>query len=118
MEKKLHAEIISYNMGGEAVCASAARISTTPGNALEIFTAAKDNPQNRTLIGKVLKSGHKSVVEHAVFTLAMRDVSVFVEQFFIECRLASFTVKSRRYVDFSGLGCHVPPELEDRKSVV
>ena len=115
MEKKLHAEIISYNMGGEAVCASAARISTTPGNALEIFTAAKDNPQNRTLIGKVLKSGHKSVIEHAVFTLAMRDVSVFVEQFFIECRLASFTVKSRRYVDFSGLGCHVPPELEGER---
>ena len=111
MERALHAAIISWNMKNEEVCASAARISTTAGNAQEIFDAAQGNPQNRGLIGKVLQSGHKSVIEHAVFTLAMRDVSVFVEQFLIECRLASFTVKSRRYVDFSGLGCHIPPEL-------
>ena len=110
MERELHAAIISWNGKNEEVCASAARISTTPGNALEIFGAAQDNPQNRPLIGKVLQSGHKSVIEHAVFTLALRDVSVYVEQFLIECRLASFTVKSRRYVDFGSLG--------DRKSVV
>ena len=111
MERERHAAIISWNMKNEEVCASAARISTTPGNALEIFCAAQDNPKNRALIGKVLQSGHKSVMEHAVFTLALRDVSVFVEQFLIECRLASFTVKSRRYVDFSSLGYHIPPEL-------
>jgi thymidylate synthase ThyX len=34
-----------------------------------------------------------------------------VEQYFIERRLASFTVKSRRYVDFSGLGYHIPPRV-------
>lgn len=111
MKRELHAAIISWNMKNEEVCASAARISTTPGNALEIFSAAQGNPKNRALIKKVLQSGHKSVMEHAVFTLALRDVSVFVEQFLIECRLASFTVKSRRYVDFSSLGYHVPPEL-------
>lgn len=112
MERKLHAEIISYNLHNEAVCASAARISTTAGDACEIFENARENPKNRALIQKVLASGHKSLIEHAVFTLALRDVSVFVEQFFIECRLASFTVKSRRYVDFSSLGYYVPPELE------
>ena len=111
MERARHAAIISWNVKNEEVCAGAARISTTPGNALEIFDAAQGNAQNRPLIGKVLQSGHKSVIEHAVFTLALRDVSVYVEQFLIECRLASFTVKSRRYVDFSGLGYHVPPEL-------
>ncbi len=112
MERELHAKIISRNAGSEEVCASAARISTTAGNAQEIFENARGNPKNRALIEKVLASGHKSLIEHAVFTIALRDVSVFVEQFFIECRLASFTVKSRRYVDFSRLGYHVPPELE------
>lgn len=111
MERELHAEIISYNAGSEDVCASAARISTTAGDAREIFENARGNPKNRALIEKVLASGHKSLIEHAVFTIALRDVSVFVEQFFIECRLASFTVKSRRYVDFSRLGYYVPPEL-------
>lgn len=112
MEREPHANIISCNANSEEVCASAARISTTAGDAQEIFENARGNPKNRALIGKVLSSGHKSLIEHAVFTLALRDVSVFVEQFFIECRLASFTVKSRRYVDFSSLGYHIPRSLE------
>ncbi len=115
MEKKLHAEVHHYNMGqGVRPCARGS-LSVHAGKCAGNFPDRQGQPQNRLVIGTVLKSGHKSVVEHAVFTLAMRDVSVFVEQFFIECRLASFTVKSRRYVDFSGLGCHVPPELEGER---
>ena len=112
MEREPHAKIISRNAYGEEVCAGAARISTTAGDAHEIFERAGGNPKNRALIGKVLASGHKSLIEHAAFTIALRDVSVFAEQFFIECRLASFTVKSRRYVDFSKLGYHIPHGLE------
>ncbi|MBQ9458953.1 MAG: FAD-dependent thymidylate synthase [Oscillospiraceae bacterium] len=106
------AKIISYNLHGEAVCAGAARISTTKGSALEIFEHEEPPEKNRALIGKVLASGHKSLLEHAVFTLALENVSVFVEEFFIECRLASFTVKSRRYVDFGASGYYIPETLE------
>lgn len=105
------AKIISWNVDNEAVCASAAKMSTTKGNANEIFEKSRNNPQNTDLIKKVLRSGHKSVIEHAVFSIAFWDVSAFVEQFLIECRLASFTVKSRRYVDFSSLGYIIPSEL-------
>ena len=111
MTRKSVAKIISWNVDNEAVCASAAKMSTTMGNANEIFEKAKNNPQNTDLIKKVLRSGHKSVIEHAVFSIAFWDVSAFVEQFLIECRLASFTVKSRRYVDFSNLGYLIPSEL-------
>ena len=86
-------------------------MSTTKGNANEIFEKSRNNPQNTDLIKKVLRSGHKSVIEHAVFSIAFWDVSAFVEQFLIECRLASFTVKSRRYVDFSSLGYIIPSDL-------
>lgn len=106
------AKIISWN-NSLALCASAAKISTTPGNAEEIFLATNNKPGNSALIQKVLKSGHQSILEHAVFSIAFRNVSVFVEQFLIECRLASFTVKSRRYVDFSEQGYYIPPELSD-----
>ncbi len=105
------AKIVSWSTGGEEVCAGAARISTTSGDALELFEKARGNSRNQELIGKVLRSGHRSVIEHAVFSIAMQNVSVYVEQYFIECRLASFTVKSRRYVDFSGLGYYIPPAL-------
>jgi len=111
MTTKSQAKIVSWSAAGEEVCASAARISTTPGDALELFEKARGNPRNQDLIGKVLRSGHRSVIEHAVFSIALQNVSVYVEQYFIERRLASFTVKSRRYVDFSGLGYYIPSEL-------
>ena len=111
MTTRSQVKIVGWNTAGEEVCASAARISTTPGDALELFEKAQGNPRNQDLIGKVLRSGHRSVIEHAVFSIALQNVSVYVEQYFIERRLASFTVKSRRYVDFSGLGYHIPPEL-------
>lgn len=44
--------------------------------------------------------------------MAFDNVSVFVEQFIIEFRLASFTVKSRRYVDFGNMG-YVTPEFSE-----
>lgn len=112
MNNPTQAKIVSWTSSGAEVCASAARISTTLGDALALFEKARNNPKNQDLIGKVVRSGHRSVIEHAVFSIALQNVSVFVEQYFIECRLASFTVKSRRYVDFSGLGYYVPPELE------
>lgn len=110
------AKIISYNNNCNEVCASAARISTTLGSADEIFEKAIGNPRNLDLIAKVLKSGHKSLIEHAVFTIAFWNVSAFVEQYLIECRLASFTVKSRRYVDFSKSGYYTPPDLSETAS--
>ena len=63
-----------------------------------------DSEKNEKLIGKVLSSGHTSVLEHGYVNLAFENVSVLAEQFLIEFRLASFTVKSRRYVDFSRRG--------------
>lgn len=111
MTRNSVAKNISWNVDNEAVCASAAKMSTTKGNANEIFEKSRNNPQNTDLIKKVLRSGHKSVIEHAVFSIAFWDVSAFVEQFLIECRLASFTVKSRRYVDFSSLGYIIPSDL-------
>ena len=95
------------------VCAASGRISTQSGTALEIFERSHDEEKNTSLIGKVTRSGHTSTIEHIFFNLAFENVSVVVEQFMIEFRLASFTVKSRRYVDFSDCGYLVPDFKND-----
>ncbi len=100
--------IIGLTDTGERIPAASGRISTQPGTALEILELSKDAQKNSNLISKVTRSGHTSTVEHTVFNLAFQNVSVLVEQFVIEFRLASFTVKSRRYVDFAKLGYYVP----------
>ena len=105
--------IVVKNREALRVAASAARISTQQGTAMEMFECSRGDERDLKLIGKVLSSGHKSVIEHQTFSVAFNDVSVLVEQFVIECRLASFTVKSRRYVDFAGAGFVVPDALED-----
>lgn len=105
---KSGAFIIGFSDCGESVCAASGRISTQKGTALEIFERSHDEEKNVKLISKVIRSGHTSTIEHMLFNLAFENVSVVVEQFMIEFRLASFTVKSRRYVDFSDSGYFVP----------
>ncbi len=100
--------IVGLTDTGERIPAASGRISTQPGTALEILELSKDSEKNANLISKVTRSGHTSTVEHTVFNLAFQNVSVLVEQFVIEFRLASFTVKSRRYVDFAKLGYYTP----------
>lgn len=102
------AVIIGMTDTGEKIPAASGRISTQPGTALEILDLSRDAQKNASLISKVTRSGHRSTVEHTVFNLAFQNVSVLVEQFVIEFRLASFTVKSRRYVDFANLGYYIP----------
>lgn len=115
-----HVTILGWTPNIEAMIASGGRISTMDGTADEIFRTSLSAGQekNEKLIGKVLSSGHTSVLEHGFLNLAFENVSVLAEQFLIEFRLASFTVKSRRYVDFSKAG-YVSPEFdsEEQKKV-
>lgn len=100
--------VIGLSSTGEELCAASGRISTQQGTALDIFEKSHDREKNASLIGKVTSSGHTSTLEHCFYNLAFSNVSVVVEQFMIEFRLASFTVQSRRYVDLRGCGYHVP----------
>ena len=105
------ARILIFNPEALRVVASSARISTQQGTALEIYDRGGEREKDLKLVGKVLASGHKSVMEHQTLSVAFNDVSVLVEQFVIEFRLASFTVKSRRYVDFSDAGYVIPEDM-------
>lgn len=103
--------IVGFSQDGEKLCSAGGRISTQPGDALEILEKSNDPAKNSSLIEKVTKSGHNSTVEHAYFNIAFNNVSIMTEQFLIEYRLASFTVKSRRYVDFGTTG-YVTPDFQ------
>ena len=111
---KSQALIIGMTDTDEKVTAASGRISTQEGTALSIWDKSQDKEKNANLIGKVTASGHTSTVEHTYFQLAFQNVTAVVEQFIIEFRLASYTVKSRRYVNFSDAGFYVP-EFNDEE---
>ena len=114
-ENRSCAKIIGQTENGIKICSAAARISTTEGTAFSVFNKSQESDEaNVNLITKVLNSGHKTIIEHHNFNIAFNNVSVIVEQFLIEFRLTSFTIKSRRYVDFTDAGYYMP-EIENKE---
>ncbi len=107
--------VLGMTCDGEKICSAAGRISTQQGTSIEIFERSADSEKNSSLIKKVTRSGHNSVVEHTFFNIAFCDVTAVTEEFMIEYRLASFTVKSRRYVDFSNVG-YFAPEFKNEEN--
>ncbi len=105
--------ILSETKSGERIVSCGGRISTREGTAVEFYKNATDKEKNLNLISKVVASGHKTVLEHHHFNLAFNNVSIFVEQYLIEFRLASYTIKSGRYVNFSGAGFNLPDGFSD-----
>lgn len=107
--------ILSETKNGERIVSCGGRISTRPGSAIELYRKATDKEKNLNLISKVVASGHKTVLEHHYFNVAFNNVSIYVEQFLIEFRLASYTIKSGRYVNFQKAGFNLPSGFNDEQ---
>lgn len=56
----------------------------------------------------VVGYGHGSVAEHAVVHLSIEDISILAAKELEDCRLASYTEKSTRYVEFDQDSFHIP----------
>lgn len=88
--------------------AAAGKLSRFNGNVFEILDSCNDFESNLKLIKRIIKMGHKSIIEHDYLVFALCDVTPIVEQTIIGNRLTSFTVKSRREVDFRTAGFYTP----------
>ena len=67
-----HVSILSVSPEAAAMIASGGRISTMDGTADEIYanSLSAGQEKNEKLIGKVLSSGHTSVLEHCYVNLS------------------------------------------------
>ena len=90
------------------VVATAGNLSRFNGNVMECYDDHSDYEKNVKLISNIIKMGHESICDHDYFVIALKDVSAIVEQTLIEERIASFTIKSRRNVNFKDAGYYVP----------
>jgi len=112
------AKILSETKNGEKICACAGTISTREGTATDIYNNRNNKEKNLQLVDKVISSGHKTIIEHHYFNIAFENVSVFFEQFLIEFRLGAYTIKSRRYVNFSKAGYNLPKDLSEKNKKI
>ena len=92
------------------ITASAGRLSRFQGDVFEILGLSEDKTleQNAKYVKNVVGMGHSSIIDHDYCVFAIKDVTPVIEQIIIEERFSSFTIKSRREVDFYQAGFYVP----------
>ncbi|MCL2740380.1 MAG: FAD-dependent thymidylate synthase [Oscillospiraceae bacterium] len=88
--------------------AAAGKLSRFEGDVFDVLDSCEDYGKNLNLIKRITAMGHESIIDHDYFVFAIKDVSPIVEQLLIKERIVSFTIKSRREVDFSNAGFYVP----------
>lgn len=99
------------------IVASAGNLSRANGTVTEVYNSRNDYEKNLKLIKLILNSGHKSILEHDYLVFAIEDVTPIIEQIIISYRLTSFTIKSRRNVDFRNAGFYTP-DFKDKNGNV
>lgn len=102
--------LIAHTPDPEAIVAAAAKICYSTLSVEEIIRNAMDG-DNADYIKKLAGMGHESPIEHVSFTFAIEGVSRSLLAQLTRHRIASYSVRSQRYVFESGFGFVVPPEI-------
>ena len=90
------------------IVATAGLLSRTKGDVFDLYASRDNYEKNLNIAKKIIGYGHETIIEHDYLVFGLKDVSPIIEQILIGQRLASFTVKSRREVDFSKVGYYTP----------
>jgi thymidylate synthase (FAD) len=96
------------------IVATAGKLSRFPGTVTEVYKSSTDYEKNKKFIERVIAMGHDSITDHDYLVFSLENVTPLVEQIIIQERFSSFTIKSRREVDFSKVG-FITPDFRDKK---
>lgn len=106
-------ELINYTPDPENTVATAAKCCYSSADLAELRKGIEEKSQT-VFIKRLIKTGHHSPIEHACFTFAVEGVSRSLLAQITRHRLASFSVKSQRYVSEYGMNFNyiVPETIE------
>jgi len=105
---ELKVTLLQHTPSPERAVASAGRLCYAPVSAAELKEAMSDDDVRRLVRGLV-RSGHMSALEHAVFTFAVDGISRACSHQLVRHRVASYSQQSQRYVRFGSEGGFVMP---------
>ncbi len=111
MQVKPKVTLIRYTSDPEATVALAAKLCYSDRELPELTDniLAKDNS---TFIARLVSMGHLSPLEHASFTFSIEGVSRSFLAQITRHRIASFSVRSQRYVSEESFNYVIPPAIE------
>ena len=112
METKLKVKLLSHTPDPEKVVATAAKLCYSSSD-IEHISEGLDEVSTQNFIKRLADLGHESPMEHVSFTFGVEGVSRSLLAQITRHRIASYSVKSQRYVT-EGQFCYViPPEISN-----
>lgn len=102
--------LLAHTPNPEKTVASAAKLCYSSSNIMDLYDGLTDE-KAADFVEMLSEIGHESPVEHASFTFGIEGVSrAFLAQI-TRHRLASYSVKSQRYVKEGAFEFVTPPEV-------
>lgn len=103
--------LISHTPIPEKLVASAAKLCYSSAGIDEIAEGLTEE-KTASFVHRLAEMGHDSVIEHVSFTFGIEGVSRSFLAQITRHRIASYSVKSQRYVNEADFQYVIPPEIE------
>ena len=107
----MNVELLQYNPDCEKIVAAAAKLCYSSSEIDGILNGL-DTEKTVAFIDRLMSMGHESPIEHISFTFGIEGVSRSLLAQFTRHRIASYSVKSQRYVNEGKFEYIMPPEIE------
>jgi len=107
----MNVELLQYNPDCEKIVAAAAKLCYSSSEIDGILNGL-DKEKTTEFINRLMSMGHESPIEHITFTFGIEGVSRSLLAQFTRHRIASYSVKSQRYVNEGKFEYIIPPEIE------
>ncbi len=108
----MNVELLQYNPECEKIVAAAAKLCYSSSEIDGILNGL-DKDKTVAFIERLMSMGHESPIEHISFTFGIEGVSRSLLAQFTRHRIASYSVKSQRYVNEGKFEYIIPPEIEN-----
>ena len=107
----LKVQLLQYTPGAEQLVAAAAKLCYSSAGITDVLDKL-DAEKTEKFLQMLASIGHESPIEHVSFTFGIEGVSRSLLAQLTRHRIASYSVKSQRYVTEGAFSFVVPPEIE------
>ena len=106
----LKVELLTHTPDPEKIIAAAAKLCYS-SSSIEGIMDGLDAEKTEKFLNMLMSLGHESPIEHVTFTFGIEGVSRSLLAQFTRHRIASYSVKSQRYVNEGKFEFVTPPEI-------
>ncbi len=107
----LKVSLIEHTPNPEKIIAAAAKLCYSAAD-IDSLLDGLDADKTQKFIEHLMSLGHESPIEHVCFTFGIEGVSRALLAQITRHRIASYSVKSQRYVNEADFSFVIPPEIE------